>query len=129
MRAPRCKWRRDGGRHEDERGHPGHLPGRPGRRDRHGDRGGSEETSPDSGNWRDHEIAALYNVLAVWVLDATLGAGTALRRLLQAIPTFFGVTIIAFLMMSAAVPWIGALMAARSAPWRRCMLPALMSGR
>lgn len=27
--------------------------------------GGSEETSPDSGNWRDHEIAALYNVLAL----------------------------------------------------------------
>lgn len=26
--------------------------------------GGSEEASPDSGNWRDHEIAALYNVLA-----------------------------------------------------------------
>ena len=27
--------------------------------------GGSVEASPDSGNWRDHEIAALYNVLAV----------------------------------------------------------------
>ncbi|MBI2933896.1 MAG: hypothetical protein HYY16_19805 [Planctomycetes bacterium] len=27
--------------------------------------GGSEETSPDSGNWRDHEIAALYNVLVL----------------------------------------------------------------
>jgi hypothetical protein len=27
--------------------------------------GGSEEASPDSGNWRDHEIAALYNVLAL----------------------------------------------------------------
>lgn len=26
--------------------------------------GGSSETSTDSGNWRDHEIAALYNVLA-----------------------------------------------------------------
>ncbi len=26
--------------------------------------GGSDETSPDSGNWRDHEVAALYNVLA-----------------------------------------------------------------
>ncbi len=27
--------------------------------------GGSVEASPDSGNWRDHEIAALYNVLAL----------------------------------------------------------------
>lgn len=27
--------------------------------------GGSVETSADSGNWRDHEIAALYNVLSV----------------------------------------------------------------
>lgn len=27
--------------------------------------GGTVETSADSGNWRDHEIAALYNVLAV----------------------------------------------------------------
>ncbi|MEN8151207.1 MAG: hypothetical protein ABFS86_15430, partial [Planctomycetota bacterium] len=27
--------------------------------------GGSEEASPDSGHWRDHEIAALYNVLAL----------------------------------------------------------------
>lgn len=27
--------------------------------------GGSEEVSADTGNWRDHEIAALYNVLAV----------------------------------------------------------------
>ncbi|MCB9877845.1 MAG: hypothetical protein H6835_09610 [Planctomycetes bacterium] len=27
--------------------------------------GGAVETSSDSGNWRDHEIAALYNVLAV----------------------------------------------------------------
>ena len=27
--------------------------------------GASLETNPDSGNWRDHEIAALYNVLAV----------------------------------------------------------------
>jgi hypothetical protein len=27
--------------------------------------GGSNETSPDSGNWRDHEIAALFNVLAL----------------------------------------------------------------
>jgi hypothetical protein len=27
--------------------------------------GGSEEASPDSGNWRDHEIAALFNVLAL----------------------------------------------------------------
>jgi hypothetical protein len=27
--------------------------------------GGSEETSPDRGNWRDHEIAALFNVLAL----------------------------------------------------------------
>jgi len=27
--------------------------------------GGSLETSPDSGHWRDHEIAALYNVLAL----------------------------------------------------------------
>jgi hypothetical protein len=27
--------------------------------------GGSSETSPDSGNWRDHEIAALFNVLAL----------------------------------------------------------------
>jgi hypothetical protein len=27
--------------------------------------GGSQESSPDSGHWRDHEIAALYNVLAL----------------------------------------------------------------
>jgi hypothetical protein len=27
--------------------------------------GGSKEASPDSGHWRDHEIAALYNVLAL----------------------------------------------------------------
>ena len=27
--------------------------------------GATEEASPDAGNWRDHEIAALYNVLAI----------------------------------------------------------------
>ena len=39
--------------------------------------GGSDETSPDSGNWRDHEIAALYNVLAV----AHCGADQATVRI------------------------------------------------
>ena len=39
------------------------------------------------------------------------------------------VLIIARLMMSAAVPCIGALMALRSAYWRRCALRALISGR
>src|SRR3546814_11915211 len=33
------------------------------------------------------------------------------------------------LMMSALVPWIGALIAARSAPWRSCWIGAVMRGR
>ena len=37
--------------------------------------------------------------------------------------------IMARLMMSAAVPCIGALMALRSAYWRSCVLPERMSGR
>ena len=38
-------------------------------------------------------------------------------------------SIIARLMMSAAVPCMGALMALRSAYWRSCGLPERMSGR
>ena len=36
---------------------------------------------------------------------------------------------IARLMMSAAVPWIGALIAARSAPWRSCWILDLIRGK
>ncbi len=36
---------------------------------------------------------------------------------------------IARLMMSALVPWIGALIAARSAPWRSCWTLLRMPGK
>jgi len=42
--------------------------------------GGSFESSPDSGHWRDHEVAALYNVLALVNSGGELGVRLSFDR-------------------------------------------------
>jgi len=42
--------------------------------------GGSHESSPDSGHWRDHEVAALFNVLALVSSGGDLGVRLSFDR-------------------------------------------------